>query len=412
MKRFFLHAVFLSITFLLFCSYYSYALNLTPQSLSVNGYSVELQVPSGLQVDFVVSLSSPRFLILGPDNELLVGSLGNSIYRITQPYSLAETLVNLPGLNHSLAFRDGTLYVAETAGLHSAPYTGSSTLLTPGDFSLVAPLPSATGGHATRTVIQGPDKRLYISLGISGNCSDEYLDTNYPFELRRGGVYVLDESGDQPVLLPYASGLRNPIGLAFYPWTSVLYATNAGSDNLGFDLPPEVFAALSNGSYHGMPWFQYYNGQFRSGECSTSLPPRPAEEATPPAVTFSARSTPQGIAFVADTKLGNDFFGNGLVAIHGSWATPPGGDDSTRRPPKISMVRFVNNKPQSVEDVVTGFQRSDGSRFARPSGMLMGPDGNLYFTSDSGEVTGLFRLSPAKRPLSAIYLLLLKNKLN
>ena len=56
-------------------------------------------------------------------------------------------------------------------------------------------------------------------------------------------------------------------------------------------------------------------------------------------------------------------------------------------------MNFSGNLAVSVEDVVTGFQRSDGSRFARPSGAIIGPDGQFYFTSDGGEVQGLFRLT-------------------
>jgi glucose/arabinose dehydrogenase len=73
------------------------------------------------------------------------------------------------------------------------------------------------------------------------------------------------------------------------------------------------------------------------------------------------------------------------------------------------MVKFLDGHPVDVEDIVTGFQRSDGSRFARPSGMLMGPDGQLYFTSDAGDVTGLFRLGPIPKGINIapIYGLLL-----
>lgn len=374
------------------------ALTMRTQTLAVNGYTVQLQVPEGMRVDFLASLSGPRFLARGPGNELLVGSRGADIFRLKWPYTKPEILATLTGRNHSVAYRNGRIFVAETGGLYSAPYSGPLSTLRAGDFSLVATLPSQTNGHWSRTIIVGPDRQLYIGIGISSNCADEYLDNSYPFERRRGGVYLLDETGAAPVLTPYSSGLRNPIGLAFHPTTGVLYATNAGPDNLGFDLPPEVFAALSRGSFHGMPWFQYYNGAFRSGECATSVPPRPAANASPPAVTFDARSTPQGITFVTNPDFAPEFTNNALVAIHGSWAIPPGGNAGSRRPPKIVMVRFSGNTPTGVTDIVTGFQRADGSRFARPCGMVMGPDGNLYFTSDAGEITGLFRLTGVNKP--------------
>lgn len=416
MKKYLLCCLFLVPLFLIPSMPVGFALTLRPQILTVEEHEVRLMVPEGMQVKFMTPMERPRFLAIGPDYELLAGSAGSSVYRLRWPYTSAETLVNLPGRNHSVAHRNGVLYVAETAGLHAASYSGLATTLRPEDFSLVTPLPSLTGGHWSRTVIVAPDLRLYIGIGISGNCSDEYLDESYPFERRRGGVYVLDESGAGPVLKPYSSGLRNPIGLAFYPATGNLYATNAGPDNLGFDQPPEIFVPLRQGSFHGMPWFQYYDGAFRSGLCATSPPPRPAGEAVEPAVTFDARSTPQGVTFFTDSRLSPEFNGNGLVAVHGSWAVAPDGGDESRRPPKIVMVRFSGNQPAGVEDVVAGFQRPDGSRFARPSGIIMGPDGNLYFTSDGGEVTGLFKLSrtggaETLHPvLSSVYPLLMKEE--
>lgn len=387
------------------------------QTMSVNGYTVQLKVPDGMRVDFLAPLVQPRFLTRGPGDELLIGSRGADIYRLKWPYTKPETLATLTGRNHSIAYRNGKIIVAERAGLYTASYDGPDSLLLPGNFDLLTALPSKTGGHWSRTVILGPDQKLYIGIGISDNCSDEYLDNSYPFERRRGGVYVLDESGITPVLKPYSSGLRNPIGLAFHPDSGILYATNAGPDNLGFYQPPEIFSALSQGSFHGMPWFQYYNGAFRSGECTTSPPPRPAGDASVPDATFEARSTPEGVVFVTNSVLGPAINNNALVAIHGSWAVPPGGDNASRRPPKIVMVAFSGGKPVGVSDIVTGFQRADGSRFARPCGMVMGPEGSLYFTSDAGEVTGLFRLTSTNMPVtpgiatSAVNSLLLKESL-
>ena len=371
----------------------SQALNLAPQQITVAGNSTTLMVPKGMQVQFMAAASGARFPALGPDNEMIIGSNGSTVFRLAPPYNNATTLVQIGNRSHSVAYRGNKLFIADTASLYEAPYNGLSTNLQTGDLVEIADLP--VGGHSSRTVIAAPDGTLYLSIGISGNCSNQYLDSSYPFATRRGGVFRIDESGLSPELVPFASGLRNPIGIAVHPATGDLWATNAGSDNLGYEEPREIFARLSQNSWHGMPWFQYINGSFQDGQCiDTATAPRPASEARAPAVTFLARSTPMGIAFVTDNRLGDDFNGNALVAVHGSWATDPtkGGGSETRRPPKIAMVNFSENQAVSVEDVVTGFQRGDGSRFARPSGAIIGPDGQFYFTSDGGEVHGLFRL--------------------
>ena len=380
----------------------SEALTLRAQSVYAGSYSVTLQVPQGMELEYLGPMQGPRFLDLGPENELLVGSNNSQVYRWRPPYSQPEVLVSLPGKNHSVAYRNGELFVAETGALLHAPYSGLSTQLNATDFDTYVVLPSQTGGHWSRSVVVGPDQALYLGLGISGNCSDEYLDQSYTFERRRGGVFKINEPpGQAASLAPYASGLRNPIGLAFDTRTDKLYATNAGSDDLGYEQPREIFAYLSQGSFHGMPWFQYINRTFEEQGCIQSASPRPASEARAPSLTFDARSTPEGIAFVYGNTLGTAFSGNAIVAIHGSWARQPGGGNESRRPPKLVMAEFSGTVPTAVVDVVTGFQRADGSRFARPVGVLVGPDGHLYFTSDGGDVQGLFRLRrspPAHEP--------------
>jgi glucose/arabinose dehydrogenase len=104
-----------------------------------------------------------------------------------------------------------------------------------------------------------------------------------------------------------------------------------------------------------------------------------------------------GVVFVPDTALDPRFHNNAIVALKGSWGTRPAGgligDRSTRRPPAIVMVRFSKGEASNVTTVVSGFQRADGQRLARPVGVSIGPDGMLYFTSDS-HTEGLFRLRP------------------
>ena len=184
-KRFFVNVLKIStLAFVLGLNFISLAhsdgITLRSQTLTVNGHSIQLKVPSGLKVEFLAALNNPRFLALGPSEELIIGSRGANVYRVKKPYRIPEILVSLPGLNHSAIYREGQLFIAETAGLYAAAYSGPDTLLDSSDFILYVRLPSETGGHWSRTVIVGPDMRLYIGIGISGNCSDEYLDESYP----------------------------------------------------------------------------------------------------------------------------------------------------------------------------------------------------------------------------------------
>ena len=102
-----------------------------------------------------------------------------------------------------------------------------------------------------------------------------------------------------------------------------------------------------------------------------------------------------GVAFVPEGAMDARLTLDAIVALHGSWGTQPHGwgtgNPATRRLPKIVAVRFQNQRAQRVDDLISGFQLPDGQRWARPVGVAIGPDGALYFTSDSG-LNGLFRL--------------------
>ncbi len=367
------------------------------QDLTVSGKTWAFAIPEGMQLELLTDrLEQPRLMTFLPNGELLIGSRAGKVYRLEPPYTSAGVLVELDDYPHSLAYRDGELLIAQTDGLYRAGFRPGQTHIDRDDVELLAALPGG-GDHSSRTVAIGPDQRIYLALGISGNCSDEYLDQSYRFNDRRGGVLVLDESGPEPRWQSYASGLRNPVGFDWQPQTHILYASNNGPDHLGYNQPPEYFAKLTPASFHGMPWYQFDGETIRRDDCIRKPPPRPQSDVAVPVATFPARNAPMGVVFVPDTALDPRFHNNAIVALKGSWGTRPAGgligDRSTRRPPAIVMVRFSKGEASNVTTVVSGFQRADGQRLARPVGVSIGPDGMLYFTSDS-HTEGLFRLRP------------------
>lgn len=351
-------------------------------------------VPKGYRLEFLTALNEPRLLTFAPNGDLFVGSKSGNVHRLPPPYTKPEVLVTLDDYPHSIAFRKDEILIARTHGLYRAPYKPGQQKIAPNDVTLLAALPGGRG-HNSRSVGVGPDGRVYASLGISGNCSDEYLGEPYRFDDRRGGILVLNEGSGKAKWETFGAGLRNPVGFAWHPKTKELYASNNGPDHSGFDQPPEYFSRVPAGSFHGMPWFQYDGKKIIRDNCVSSKPPRPITDVVPPVATFPARNAPMGVAFVPTGALEKSLEFDAVVALRGSWGTKPSGsflgDSASRRHPKIVSVRFKDGVAQRVDDLITGFQLPNGDRWARPVGVALGPDGALYFTSDS-DTNGLFRL--------------------
>lgn len=364
------------------------------QTLTVDGERRTVRVPKGYQLEWLSRMDTPRMLTFAANGDLFAGSKSGKVYRLPPPYTKPEVLVQLGDYPHSVAFRHGEILIARKEGVYRAPYRQGQPTVAPDAVVLLAALPGG-GGHDSRTVGVGPDGRVYASLGIQRNCSEQYLGNGYPFDERRGGVLVLRESDGKASWEPFASGLRNPVGFDWHPQTGVLFASNNGPDHLGFDQPPEYFSRLTAGSFHGMPWFQYDGKQVQRDACASSPPPRPLDDVVIPVATFPSRNAPLGMAFVPKGAMDARLEFDAIVALHGSWGTQPSGGFigrvATRRPPKIVAVRFQDGQAIRVDDLVTGFQLPDGDRWARPAGVAFGPDGALYFSSDS-DANGIFRL--------------------
>src|SRR3569623_1733992 len=369
-------------------------LDLTAQRITFAGQQRDVRVPAGYRLELLAALEQPRLLTFGPRGELFVGSRAGKVYRLTPPYTRPEVLVTLDDYPHSIAVRNDEMLIAQPRGLYRALYRPGQPRILPQDVSLLAKLPSG-GVHASRSVSVGPDGHVYLSLGNSGNCDDQYLDDTYKFDDRRGGVMVLREDGAEPRWQAYATGLRNPVGFAWQPHSGALYASNNGPDHLGYDQPPEYFSRLRADSFHGMPWFQYDGKTVQRDSSIKRVPPRPQGDVALPDATNPAHNAPMSEGNETPDSHGSRLDLGAVVALHGSWATQPNGGSfgapSSRRPPILVAVRFEKGEARRVDDLVTGFQLANGERWARPVGVAVGPDGALYFTSDSA-TEGLFRL--------------------
>ena len=366
-------------------------------ALATPAGEVVATIPAGFVLELLTpSLQRPRMLTFAANGDLFAGSAGGHVYRLIPPYRTASSVVRLPRYPHSVALRDGEMLIAQTHGLYRTPYQPGQASVAARDVALVARLP-AGAGHNSRTVRIGPDGGIYVSLGISGNCSDQYLGSDYPFGRRRGGVFrLVEQPGGGGSFEAFGAGLRNPVDFAWHPTSGVMYAANNGPDHLGYEVPPEYFSRIEPGSFHGMPWFQFDGERLLRDGCIGGQPPRPAGDVTLPVATFPSRSAPLGMEFVPTGALRSDLAGDAVVALHGSWARQPRGgpigDPATRRPPQLVVVRFGGGDDAiRVDNLVSGFQLADGARWARPAGVAFGPDGALYFTSDAA-VMGLFRL--------------------
>ena len=367
------------------------------QQFVVGQYTFAVRMPEGLELQVLaVGLEFPRVLHFSGDR-LFIGSRSGKVYLLDPPYDEARILVELANYPHSVVVHNGQIFIAQTDGVYVADYAGQPVALDESDFKLLVKLPGGQG-HNSRTLKVGPDGRFYVSLGIAGNCSDQYLHSDYPFDDQRGGFFSFDPSESPPQLEPFASGLRNPVGFDWHPVTKELYANNNGPDHLGYNQPREIFARVTKDSFHGMPWYQLDDEKWVEDSCIKTAAPRPVSDISKPVATFPARIAPMDMVFLGESVKAHDYVNDAIVALHGSWATSNGrgdGEPSTRREPKLVRVNFQHGQATGVTDFLTGFQLANGARWARPMGVAIGPDGDIYFSSDDG-IHGLYRLRSIK----------------
>lgn len=272
------------------------------------------------------------------------------------------------------------LYVANTDAVVRFPYReGVLEIREPAQ--RVAELPAGPRNHHwTKNIVASADgMTLYATVGSNSNVGENGLDQ----EERRAAILKIDLATG--VVTVFASGLRNPNGLAWHPETGVLWTTVNERDELGSDLVPDYLTAVREGGFYGWPYS--YFGRHVDTRVSPQRPELVAS-ALVPDYALGTHTGSLGLAFYSGTLLPERYRGGAFVGQHGSWnRNPPAGY-------KVIFIPFSGGKPAGMpEDVATGFLDAEGNAQGRPVGVAVHPSGALLVADDVGG--RIWRVTPA-----------------
>jgi glucose/arabinose dehydrogenase len=298
--------------------------------------------------------------------------------------------VFLKGLHSpfGMALVGDAFYVANSDALVRFPYHAGETEITAAPVKVVDLPAGPINHHWTKNVIANADgSRLYVAVGSNSNVAEYGL----PAESERACIWEVDPAtGSHRV---FASGLRNPVGMAWVEDTGALWAAVNERDELGNGLVPDYMTAVKEGAFYGWP-FSYY-GQNVDGRARPENPELVAR-AIPPDYALGPHTASLGLAYAPRTSLPSRFQRGMFVGQHGSWNRKP------RSGYKVIFVPFEGGRPAGDPvDVLTGFVDERGNAMGRPVGVAIDRRGDLVLADDVGNtvwrVTGAAASARAAR---------------
>lgn len=335
----------------------------------------ELQLPPGFAAAVFAEggFLQPRWLAQASNGDVFVADskAGNIIIlRDTNNDGTADqrfifaSVLNQP---FGMAFWRDYLYVGNTDGVVRFRYR-TGQIRSEGDPEKIADLPGrGYREHWTRNLLFNPaGSKLYVTVGSQSNVDVE----------PEPRASILEFEPDGAGRRVFASGLRNPVGLSFYPGTNQLWGAVQERDRLGDDLPPDFVTSITEGGFYGWPYT--YIG-------SNPDPRHLGEQHDPPVQTIvpdlliQAHSAVLGLTFYAGTMFPRVYRGDAFLAMHGSW------NRSKRTGYKVVRIHFQDNRPVGgYDDFVVGWMLSDDKPevWGRPCGLLVMKDGSMLIADD------------------------------
>jgi glucose/arabinose dehydrogenase len=341
-------------------------------------------VPPGFQINiFAKDFKVPRWLAVAPNGDIFLAETGaGQIVVLRDPQHTGgaqEREVFAEGMKRpfGIVFRENYVYVGSTNELARFRYDPKTSKRL-GEKEHLLDLP--TGVHNTRSLALSADsKHLFIGIG-----SDSNIATGE--DPRHAAVTVCDPDGKNARL--YATGLRNPVGLAIEPVTGDVWTTVNERDELGDDIPPDYFTSLNDGGFYGWPYS--YIGDNVDPRVKPQRPDLVAR-ASIPDVLLGAHVAPLQFAFYTGKQFPQSYRSGAFVAEHGSW------NRAKRVGYQIAFVAFKDGKPSAdpvpfMTGLVPDANRSDV--YGRPVGVAVAADGSLLVSDDGAGV--VYRISVAK----------------
>ena len=331
----------------------------------------QLKVPTGFSIEeYLSDFQIPRYMLLGPNKELLVADSGRNGSGCVWIFQGKERKKLIEGLDrpYGLAFWKDYLYVGETLSIKRYKYDAKAMSAGPGEE--VVSYKDFGMGHWTRSVLfDRKGEKMYVGVGSQSN-----VDAGENPLRAAINRYNPDGSGHET----FASGTRNPIGLHWYPGTDVLWAAVQERDALGDDLVPDYFTHIQQGGFYGWPFA--YAGPNEDPRRKGENPALVAKTIKGD-VLLPAHVAVLDFTFYTGKQFPKQYQGGAFLAFHGSW------NRSQRIGYEVAFVPFENGKPSgAAQDFLTGWMTDAASRdvWGRPVGVLEMPDGSLLVSDDGG----------------------------
>jgi glucose/arabinose dehydrogenase len=266
------------------------------------------------------------------------------------------------------------LYVANTDAVVRFRYTPNS-VRAPGRPDTVLELPFNAGdnGHWTRNLVANAEgTRLYVSVGSVSNVGEGGME----IEAGRAAIWEFNLDGSEARV--FASGLRNPVGMAWAPDTDALWVAVNERDMLGDNLVPDYITSVRDGAFYGWPY--YYWGENRDERIDIPANVR-LQAPTTPDYALGAHTASLGLMFYGYDAFPEPYWNGAFVGQHGSW------NRSERVGYKVIFVPFAAGVPNGdAQDFLTGFLNARGEAQGRPVGVAMDQTGALLVADDVGNI--------------------------